>query len=225
MTPRIFVASVLTLLGIAIAGASLTNADGSTDGVPDPVATQSGFVCPSGSNPYDFHLWIHVTKWCIVPGVRKQSQVKVQMKIHNKSQEHSLDVSQDTIRLIVHEFDPDKWSPAHIGSPTLDRPVQVTYRGKSVWAIPANAEDAYDTLPHQPGVLTFATHWGISKLVPGGTLDPAYHYGDLVFYMPAPRHHSGGRENIVGVAYVKGTDIIALCPPDTWGLHVPAASF
>lgn len=225
MAPRLFIISVLAFLSIAFTSVPLASSKTSTDDVPDPVATSSGFVCPSGHNPYDIHLWIHVTKWCIVPGVRKQSQVKIQMKIHNKSQDHGLDVSQATIRLLVHEFDPDRWSPARVGSATLDRPVQTTYGGHSVWAIPANAEDAYDPLPHQPGILTFATHWGISELVPGGTLEPRYHYGDLVFYMPVPRHHPGGTDNIVGVAYMKGTDVIALCPPETWGRHVAAASF
>jgi hypothetical protein len=91
--------------------------------------------------------------------------------------------------------------------------------------VPANADGAYDTIPNHPQVLTFATHWGRSNLDPGETFHPAYHYGDLVFYVPTPRHGTGAMENVVGVAYVKSREIIALCPPESWGPHVPAASF
>jgi hypothetical protein len=191
---------------------------------PPPVATPSGFVCPSKPNSDDIQLWIHVNKWCILPGVRKQAQVKIQMKIHNRSDRHRLDLSQDKIRLVVHQFNRNRWTPARVGSRTLDRPVRTTYRGETVWAIPANADGAFDPLPNQPKVGTFATHWGISSLGPGQTLVPRYHFGDLVFYMPVPKKGKV-KANIVGIAFVKGRDIIALCTPDVWGEHAPAASF
>lgn len=180
------------------------------------------FVCPSGRNPYDISLWLHVRKWCIEPAVRGQAQIKVQMMIHNRDRRHGLDVGQDKVRLIVHEFDPDRWTPPRIGQPTRDRPVRTTYEGERVWAIPANAERAYD--PHPTLIATFATHWKVFRLPPGGTLIPHFHYGDLVFYMPMPADGKG-KKNIVGVAYVKNADIIALCPPDKWERHVSGSRF
>lgn len=55
--------------------------------------------------------------------------------------------------------------------------------------------------------------------------NPHYHYGDLVFYMPMPRDGRRAKDNIVGIAFVKNADIIALCPPSTWVRHVVAATF
>lgn len=202
-----------------------TGVGDAADNEAPPVGVASAFVCPSGHNRYDIHLWLHVTKWCLEPGVRKQKQLKVQMLIHNRDRRHSLDLGQERIRLIVHWFDRRRWSPPRIGSPTRDRPVRTVYEGKRVWAIPANAERAYDLIPHQPGVGTFATHWRVSRLSPGATLRPHYHYGDLVFYMPTPPSRRPAIRNIVGVAYVKNADIIALCPPSKWEKHVTSGSF
>jgi hypothetical protein len=223
MSFRLFLIAVLTL-SIGATSVVGVGASGSVTEVPDPVVTSSGTVCPSGHNPYDIKLWIHVTRWCAVPAVRKQIQFKVQMEIHNRSDD-SLDIGQDQIRLVVREFDPDEWTPPRYGQPTMDRPVQTIYRDERVWAIPANADGAYDPLPNRSGVLTFATHWGLSTLGPGETLKPRYHYGDLGFYVPMQHDGSKAIRNVVGIAYVKNRDIIALCPPDTWEYHVPAASF
>jgi hypothetical protein len=189
-------------------------------------ATASHLVCPSRSNPSGLKFWIHVKQWCALPGVRGQAQFKLQMQIHNRDQHRSLDIQQSRIRLIVREFNPDHWSPPRFGPPTYDRPIGIAFRGEHVWAVPANADSAYDPnpIPHVPNNLTFATHWGLSSLDPGGTLDPGYHEGDLVFYVPAPHHH-GAIQNVVGVAYVKGHEIIALCDPDDWGPKEPAGDF
>jgi hypothetical protein len=189
-------------------------------------ATASGNGCLSRQNPEGIRLWIHVTHWCIVPGVRGQAQFKVQMRIHNQSR-HRLDIGQDRVRVIVRRFDPDHWSPARIGQPTLDRPVQTTFHGETVWAVPANADRAYDVFPNKPEP-THATHWPISQLGPKQTLNPHYHYGDLVYDLPMPRRKPprwSMIHNIVGVAYIKGRSIIALCRPASWGSHRPAGTF
>ncbi len=189
-----------------------------------PIAKASGFVCPTGRNPYDIHAWIHVTKWCIVPGVRDQVQVKLQMKIHNGSNTRDLDISQDQFRLIVRRFDSAHWTPARIGSPTVAQPIHTTYRGTGVWAIPSDAEEAYDTIPHEPNNLTFATHWYGTTLAPGATFVPHFHYGDLVFYLPR-LHHLSPLQDIVGIAFMHDSDIIALCEPHVWGEHAYAGTF
>lgn len=223
MFPRFFVIAVLALLGIAASGPLSPAAAQTTTGNE---ATASGNNCESEHNPHGLRLWIHVTRWCIVPGVRGQSQLKIQMRIHNQSN-HRLDIGQDRIRVILRDFDPDHWSPPLIGQPTLDRPVRTTYNGESVWAVPPNADSAYDIFPNNSAP-THATHWLVSQLGPKQTLNPHYHYGDLVYHMPIPRPKPRGWKaihNIVGIAYIKGRDIIALCPPDSWGEHAPAGTF
>jgi hypothetical protein len=161
-----------------------------------------------------------------VPGVRKQAQLKVQMRIHNRSN-HRLDIGRTRVRVILRRFDPDRWTPAQIGAPTSDRPVRTRYQGRSVWAVPANADGAYDIFPNKPEP-THATHWVRSQLGPKQTLNPHFHYGDLVFHLPTPHPKPRGWapiDNIVGIAFVKGRNIIALCPPETWGEHAPAGTF
>lgn len=182
--------------------------------------------CPSHSNPSGLKLWIHVKQWCALPAVRGQAQFKLQMQIHNRDQEHSLDISQSHMRLVVREFDPDRWTPPRHGPTTHDRPIRTTYGGETVWAVPANADSAFDTNPIRgvPENLTFATHWGLARLGPGATLNPGYHEGDLVFYVPAPHRH-GAIENVVGMAYLKGHEIIALCHPEDWGPREEAGDF
>ena len=193
MRLRFLIVGALLILG---SGAPAPAVAGSGTGAKAPSAVISGLVCPSRSNPSGLKFWIHVKQWCALSAVRGQAQFKLQMQIHNRHRQHSLDIRQSRMRLIVREFDSDRWTPARRGQPTYDRPIRTTYGGKHVWAVPANADGAYDPnpLPHIPSNLTFATHWGISRLGPGDTLNPGYHEGDLVFYVPAPRHH-GAIEN------------------------------
>jgi hypothetical protein len=222
MSLRPLLINALALLSIA-AMAALPVAPA---GAAGPTATASGNGCESEHNPQGIQLWIHVTKWCIVPGVRQQAQLKVQMRIHNQS-DRRLYIGQDRIRVILREFDPDRWSPPQYGQPTLDRPVQTTYRGESVWAVPANADGAYDIFHNKPEP-THATHWPESQLGPKQTLNPHYHYGDLVYHLPIPHPKPPGWDaihNVVGIAFVNGRDIIALCPPEAWGEHAPAGTF
>jgi len=214
--------SALALV-IFVAGSTAASVEAG-DGGAGPAAKESAFVCPSGHNPYDVSLWLHVTKWCVEPAVRKQVQVKVQIMIHNRNNEW-LDIRQERIRLIVHKFDRTRWSPPRVGEPTRDRPLHTTYEDDKVWAIPANAERAFDPLPNQPKYGTFATHWGVSRLAPNSTFIPHYHYGDLVFYTPMPADGGKAKPNIVGIAYVKNGDIISLCPPDKWQHHRGGATF
>ncbi|HEV2791712.1 MAG TPA: hypothetical protein VGV69_10475 [Solirubrobacterales bacterium] len=221
MSPRLLLVGTLALLSVAAVSTPLSTA--STSG---PAATTSANGCASEHNSQGVKLWIHVTKWCIVPGVRKQAQLKVQMRIHNQSN-RPLDISRDRIRVILREFDPDRWSPPRIGQPTRERPIRTTYRGESVWAVPANADSAYDMFPNK-NAPTHATHWVKSQLGPKETLNPHMHYGDLVYHLPIPQPKPRGWKaihNVVGIAYTKGRDIIAICPPRTWGEHAEAGTF
>lgn len=223
---RSFTISILVLLGVGpFVPLQVSAVRGAPHGSRTVATASSELVCPSHSNPHHIKLWIHVTRWCALPAVRGQAQFKIQMRIHNRDDQHRLDISHSRMRLIVHVFHADRWTPARVGEPTIERPIRTTYGREHVWAVPPNAEDAFDPLPHQPGVGTFATHWGGSVLGPGKTFNPHFHFGDLVFYVPTPRDGSGALDNVVGIAYVKGHEIIALCHPWDWGPKVPAESF
>lgn len=215
---------VCVVLGAAAVPGLAQSAAAQTSVLPGAEARQ--LVCPSHSNPGGFKFWLHVKQWCALPGVRGQAQFKLQMEIHNRDTHNDLDIEQSRMRLLVREFDADRWSPPRHGPTTYDRPIRIAYGGEDVWAVPANANDAYDPnpLPGVPNNLTFATHWELTQLGPGATLNPGFHEGDLVFYVPAPRHH-GAIENVVGIAYVKGHEIIALCRPEDWGPKEPAGDF
>lgn len=226
MRLRIFILSVFVILGAGSVAPLTASAEAGSSREASAIATAaSELVCPSHSNPHHIKLWIHVTRWCALPAVRGQAQFKLQMQIHNQSDRHDLDIGLSRMRLIVRDFDPDRWTPARVGESTIERPIPTTYGKEHVWAVPPNAEDAFDPLPHRPGVGTFATHWGGSMLGPGETFNPHYHFGDLVFYVPAPRDGAGALDNVVGIAYVKGHEIIALCHPENWGHKVPAETF
>lgn len=214
---------MLAALTLIAAGALATLSNAEAGEAP---ARSTGNHCSSQHNPEGFRFWIHVTKWCIVPGVRHQEQLKVQMRIHNQS-ERSLDIEQSRVRVILRHFDQDRWSPPVIGQPTVDRPIRTSYLGEPVWAVPAQADGSYDVFPHKLEP-THATHWPVSELGPKGTLNPHFHYGDLVYDIPVPQPKPRGWsaiDDVVGIAFIKGRDIIALCPPETWGPHRPAGTF
>jgi hypothetical protein len=193
------------------------------------VSSSLDLGCPSPPGaPHGIQVWIHVVQWCGLAAVRGQDQFKLQMQIYN-SGKRTLNIGQAHIRLIVARFDPSKWSPPQKGAPTEDRPFRTTISsGEHVWAVPPNAEDAYDPVPGIPGDLTFATHWGQYNLGPGQVFHPSYHSGDLVFYLPHLPHDPTGlvtKNDVLGVAYVYGREIVVLCPKERWGHKEPAASF
>jgi hypothetical protein len=149
------------------------------------------------------------------------------MQIYNSS-ERTLAIGQEHIRLIVAGLDPREWSPPRHGAETIERPLRTTYLGHSVWAVPANAEDAFDLVPHVAGDLTFATHWGQSKLPPGQTFNPSYRSGDLVFYVPYLPDDPRGvatEKDVLGIAYMYGREVVVMCPKGHWGSKEPAATF
>lgn len=166
---------------------------------------------------------MRVVKWCGNPAVRGQAQLKLQVRVHN-SGKRRLDLDPTHIRLVVLGFNRARWSPPRIGGRTTDRPIRTRYRGRRVWAIPPNAERAYDRA--SGGYATFATHWNAPSLAPGRTFEPRDHEtGAVVFYVPMGRKDPTRLDGVVGLAYVDGRDIVVLCPPDRWGKRVPEGSF
>jgi hypothetical protein len=149
------------------------------------------------------------------------------MQIYN-SGSRTLGIGQEHFRLIVATLDPPKWSPPRDGAETIERPFRTTYLGHHVWAVPANAEGAFDPNPYIAGEITFATYWGLSTLAPGRTFNPTYHSGDLVFYVPYLPDDPRGvatEQDVLGIAYMYGREIVVLCPKGHWGKKEPAASF
>jgi hypothetical protein len=184
--------------------------------------------CPSPPGAvHGIQVWIHVTQWCSLAGVRDQAQFKLQMEIYNPSK-YNLEIGPEHVRLIVAQLNLSKWSPPRSGPATTERPFRTTYLHQSVWAIPANANDAYDPIPHVPGDLTFATHWEESLLSPGRTFVPAKHLGDIVYYIPYLSDDPKGIQtsaDVLGVAYMYGRTIVVLCPKGHWGPKRPAGNF
>jgi hypothetical protein len=228
MTSRLSTIAVVTLLAI---GMGTLPAIDSASANSSALGSSLDLGCPSPPGaPHGVQIWIRVVQWCDLAAVRGQAQFKLQMQIYN-SGKRTLNISQTHIRLIVSEFDPSKWSPPREGAPTEDRPFRTTTAsGQHVWAIPPNAEDAYDPnpVPSIPGNLTFATHWGQYSLGPGQVFHPSYHSGDLVFYIPHLQHDSTGlatRNDVLGVAYVYGREIVVMCPRERWGRKAHAENF
>lgn len=229
MAPRPVRITLLALVLLCVGASAASSTAGElADTVSSGPPAELGIGCPSPPGAPDaINVWIHVTQWCDLPGVRGQAQFKLQMQIYN-SGSRTLGIGQEHIRLIVATLDPRKWSPPREGAETIERPFRTTYLGHRVWAVPANAEDAFDPIPYIPGDLTFATHWGLSRLAPGRTFNPSYHSGDLVFYVPYLPDDPRGvatEEDVQGIAYMYGRDIVVLCPKGHWGKKEPAASF
>lgn len=216
--PRL-AALVLAIGALALVPAISRGAD--ARGAASGESVYLGCPSPAGA-PRGFDLWIHVQKWCAFSAVRGQQQIKLQVSVKNTSSK-PLSLALTHIRLLMVHFDVRHWSPPSIGS-TYDRPFLTTFEGSRVWAVPANGERAYDPLPGHTGVGTFATHWSGTTLDPGETFRPIDHErGDVVFYVP---HHGGHRlHDVVGLAYVDGSDVIVCCPPSRWRGHTPAGNF
>jgi hypothetical protein len=148
------------------------------------------------------------------------------MQIFN-SGKRTLEITPEHMRLIVTTLNAAKWSPPQVGEETTERPTRTTYLGQHVWAIPPNADGSFDWIPPS-GNRTFATHWGEAHLAPGRTFRPSYHSGDLAFYVPYLPHDPHGEKtanDVLGIAYVYGRQIVVLCPKERWGPKVPAGSF
>lgn len=197
-------------------------------GIAPPARAALDIGCPSPAGaPHGIKLWLHITKWCALPGVRGQAQFKLQLQIQNRGS-HTLGIGVEHLRLIVASFNPRRWSPPRVGQATLERPFATSYLGHRVWAVPPNAENAYDPVPGIKNDLTFATHWGQEGISPGRTFNPAYHSGDLVFYVPyLPDDPRGDTtyEDVVGMAYVYGREVVVMCPKGNWGPKLRAADF
>jgi hypothetical protein len=220
--PRRLLTFVCYAAFVALATTFPAGADAGVVRTVARAANDIGCPSPPGS-PRGIKVWIRVRRWCALPAVRRQAQYKLQVKIHNSSS-RTLDISRPHIRLIVKHFKRRQWTPPRIGAPTRERPFRTRYNGRRVWAIPPNAERAYDVKSRNEW--TFATHWNAYSLRPGRTFRPRRHKrGAAVFYLPYGGNRARTLRGVMGLAYVDGRDIIVMCPKRRWGPKVPAGSF
>jgi hypothetical protein len=234
MRSRLFsTTAILALVGFGVlnvssrAQAALLGSESGTE-ADLGVASSEDLGCPSPpSAPHGIQVWLRVTKWCGLSAVRGQAQIKLQLQIYNSGR-RTLGIRPEHLRLIVASFNVDRWSPARTGQTTSERPFRTIYHHEPVWAVPPNAEDAYDPIPGVPHDKTFATHWGQTQLSPGEIFHPSYKRGDLVFYLPYLANDPRGQataEDIIGMAYVYRDEIVLLCPKERWGSKEPANTF
>jgi hypothetical protein len=183
--------------------------------------------CPSPPGPSGTpSLLLKVTHWCGLSAPRKQWQIKIQLRIKNTGTKR-LGIQLRHIWLAMTSFNPRNWTPP-ARQPGL-QPFQSTYQGSKVWLVPANPDRSAEPYPPPPGNFTFATHWNAPPtLAPGKTFYPAFHRGDAGFYVPRARRPRRRRPELTGVrgiAYVNGSDVIDICPPERWPAKTPAQTF
>lgn len=216
-------ALVLVVLAAALVRPAVSDANAADEEI--------ALGCPSPPDPvHRIRIWVRVVKWCGNPAVRGQAQVKLQIRVKNIGSK-PLDLSRGHFRLIMRHFDRRRWTPPRIGATTTDRPFVTSYAGSNVWAIPPNADGAFDTTSR--GDWTFASHWNTSgELAPGATFVPIDRRpghgtgrGSVVFYVPIEAVRRDSLPGVLGLAYVEGHDILVLCPTSHWGPRVLEGSF
>ena len=178
--------------------------------------------CPLVSSVQPARLTIQVPYWCALPlPFRHQAEFKFKIKVRNAGSS-VLNIELSHWRLLMRTFSTARWSPPQIGSPTTERPYRVPWAGTSVWAVPANANSAYD-LDQRTGYASFATHWHARVLAPNETYySPKNREGDITFYVPDT---SSTLQEVVGLAYVNGGHANAVVTPAQWVKRIPAEDF
>ncbi len=215
------------LLGIALVTLARAAAPARPD-APTQTQLERGTIdlgCPSFGGPPGTGFYIKVVRWCALTAPRRQWQLKFQVRIKNIGR-RTLDISLPNIRLVMTHFNRARWSPPRRAS--AGAPYKATYKGQRVWFVPPNAEGAAEAYPPPAGNFTFATHWNQTSLAPGKTSATVYRRkGSVVFYLPrsANQTRSEQLDGVVGIAYVDGRRVLALCPPGRWGPKVPAGEF
>jgi hypothetical protein len=179
--------------------------------------------CPSPYRPGGQSLRLKVTKWCGLAAPHGQWQLKLQLSITNTGT-RPLGIALTHIRLAMAHFEPARWRPP--STEPGQRPFVSTYQGRRVWLVPASPDGAAEPNPPPRGNFTFATHWNApTPLAPHSTFRPGFHRGDAVFFVPRAAHRGSELDDIVGIAYVNGPDVLDICPPERWGPKVAAGSF
>lgn len=173
--------------------------------------------CPSPDTGTKLKLTLRVRFFCVQETVRDQVEFKLKVWVRNRGAER-LDITRPRLRLLLTRFKRSRWSPPRHGPPTHERPFRTSWRGRRVWAVPANADGAADRIPERSGRATFATFWGGQQLEPREEYRPTGRYeGNLVFMVPKDDGGSDTLSAVVGLAYVSADrEVIAVCPPRRW---------
>jgi hypothetical protein len=148
-----------------------------------------------------------VSKHCFCNGPRGQAQVKVKLRIENRTNK-ALPIGTTHLRILVPGPLAGAWTPP---VPSGD-PLSIQNGSNTFIALPANAAEAYEKL--DDGNDTFASHWPTEDLAPGEAFfDDALKKGDLVFYVPSPQ----GSITVLGIGYVDDTGtLLGFTPVSDW---------
>jgi hypothetical protein len=181
---------------------------------------------------------LRVLMWCAPESVRGQYEYVLKIVVENTGKV-PIDVSVDRFVLLWRRL-VGSWSPPPGGA--YGEPQTFKYLGRTYWGIPANAVGAAEERP--TGAITFATEWSHTSLAPGESslkLGPAserlpyvdhnriktIRYNpdedDLVFYVP--KRTVNRARNFLGLAYVAGRRVVAVCPQERWGPKVSPSDF
>lgn len=178
--------------------------------------------CPLRESSQHVRLSIQVKKFCIVATpFHSQLEFKIKPSIKNLGSS-TIDIRAPHLRLLVSRFNPSRWHPpAHGGS--VGKPARVSYRGYSVWGIPANVNGSYD-VDVNTAYASFASFWDGADLAPGETyFKPANRQGDLAYYVP--RRYVTLDRNLIGFAYVSGGRARVVALYHNWHGRRPADDF
>lgn len=184
-------------------------------------------------------LRLRVVMWCAPEAVRGQYEFKLKVSVNNTGSD-ALDITRERFVLLWRTLNPSRWSPPRGGAPAPPR--RVTWASRDYWAIFANPDGIAES---NGAVGGFATHWSYTTLAPGRRSlrprrgSPYIEYSDedhvvtrvhfnrneddLVFYVPKATVDRD--RNFLGLGYLRGGRVIAVCPQGKWGPKVPPASF
>lgn len=175
-------------------------------------------------------LRLRVLMWCAPKSVRGQYEYVLKVAIENTGKV-PIDIGAERFVLLWRTLS-GEWTPSPGGA--YGSPRKFRFLGRDYWGIPANVNGTAETRPD--GAITFATEWPHVELGPGErTLKirstserlPYVQNGvrrtirynadedDLVFYVPQQTVNRD--RNFLGLAYVNGRRVVALCPQERWG--------
>jgi len=166
---------------------------------------------------------LEIVKWCVhISFLTDLLEVKVKPAIINLSQ-GPIDISLSSWFLVISaDADKSKWVPAEglrVGSV-----VQIEVDGITGWAIPPNADGAFETI-QMDGVeiASYATHWNQTTLEQNENyVDPDVKEGDIVWWAPYLQVQCDEitgdctTEDILGIAIVNDGRVIAYSPASAW---------
>jgi hypothetical protein len=175
--------------------------------------------CPI-SSPGDAEpqVGLTVVNWCLHESEFLSSgrrELKLKPLIENRTG-HTIDISLPAWRLVVSaDVDIKTWKP--IRGVEIAQPTKIDCGGIAAWAVPANGNN----LTYKQA---FATHWDATRVrAKSRYVDRGYYRGDIVWWTPKltefvtdPSSGIQRASQVLGVALLDGSKIVAFSPVDEW---------